>query len=69
MATPLTDLGESLRGVLGIAEIAVLLDMQPGSISVLRSRGQLPAPDARLAVTDLWLQDTVLEWAERTGRI
>jgi len=69
MARPLTQRGETLRGVLGVAEIAALLDMQPGTISVLRSRGQLPGPDARLAVTDLWLQDTIIDWAEQTGRI
>jgi predicted site-specific integrase-resolvase len=55
--------------LLGVAEIAALLGVRGQTVSVWRRRGQLPAPDVTVKAADLWLRETVVEWAKRTGRM
>lgn len=55
--------------LLGVADIARLLEVKPGTVTKWRKRRLFPAPDLRLSIGDAWLQGTVVEWAERTGRM
>lgn len=52
-----------------IAEIAEMLQVNPGTVSKWRRRGLLPEPDRRLAAADLWHSATIWEWAISTGRM
>ena len=59
----------ALADLLGVAEIAALLDVKAGTVTMWRQRGLLPPPALRLAATDLWTRPTVEEWAKATGRM
>jgi hypothetical protein len=51
-----------------MAEIANLLSVQKGTVHKWRHRGILPEPDYQLSIGPLWDEDTIAEWAEKTGR-
>jgi hypothetical protein len=45
--------------IYGIAEIARVLDADPGLVGKWRERHKLPAPDAELATGPAWLAETI----------
>ena len=54
--------------MLGAAEIAILLDVQPGTVSQWKFRRILPEADYVLHCGDLWTRHTIERWARMTGR-
>lgn len=54
--------------VLGTAEIAILLDVQVGTVSQWKFRNLLPKPEYRLRCGDLWTRHSIERWARVTGR-
>jgi ParB/RepB/Spo0J family partition protein len=55
--------------MVGMTEIAQLLEVKPATVAQWRQRGIFPDPDRILSGAPLWWESTVLEFAERTGRI
>lgn len=60
-----------LDQLLGINEVAELLEVTPNQVSVWAHRSKLPVPDVLLnnGKTQVWLRDTILEWASDTGKL
>ncbi len=54
--------------VVGITEIAVMFGVDRVSVSRWQSAGKLPPTDASLPKRPLWYRNTILKWAESTGR-
>lgn len=54
--------------LLGVAEIAELLNVKRQTVSAWRYRGILPPADYTFAAADLWQRDTIERWARQTGR-
>lgn len=57
--TTMTMAGERL---LTVNEIAEWLDLAPSTLYAYLTRGQMPEPDARYGVTNLWKESTIREW-------
>lgn len=55
--------------VVGLGEIAELLDVKQATAWVWRTRGDLPEPDAVVSKTPIWRRERILEWARVTGRL
>jgi len=55
--------------LLGIPEIARLLDVQRGTVGQWRFRNLLPDPDQKLQVTPAWWDSTIRAGAMSTGRL
>ena len=55
--------------LLGIGEIAHLLDVQRGTVGQWRFRQLLPDPDQKLQVTPAWWDSTIRAWAMSSGRL
>lgn len=53
---------------MGIAEIAHMLGEDRRTVAQWRSRGQMPEPDALLAMGPVWREETIARWARDTGR-
>lgn len=53
---------------LGIAEIAHLLEVKPGTVAQWRQRHIFPHPELTVNRLPAWWADTIIEWAEATGR-
>jgi hypothetical protein len=53
-----------------VNEVAEILDVEPATVSTWKSRKLMPKPDALLnkGTTRVWRIDTILEWANATGR-
>ncbi len=58
------------NNLIGIAGIARLIGLTPGTVKLMRAQGKLPAPDEVVdGRTILWRSSTILEWDEtRTKR-
>ena len=54
--------------LLGVAEVATLLQVKPQTVSQWRHRNLFPDPDVTTARADLWERSTVERWARTTGR-
>jgi len=47
----------------GIAGVARLIGLTPGTVKVMRAHGKLPEPDVVVdSRTKLWKESTILEW-------
>ncbi len=55
--------------LVGIGEIAELLNVKRGTVGQWRHRGVLPDPDQMLLVTPVWWETTIIKWAKETGRL
>lgn len=60
-----------LEHVLGVAEVADLLEVGRDTVRKWRSRSssRFPDPAVRLAATPIWLRGDVEDWALATGRL
>lgn len=54
--------------LVGIAEIAIRLDVQRATVDQWRRRGVLPEPEWDLAGGPIWRWSTIRAWAVETGR-
>ncbi len=54
---------------IGLAEIAVLLEVRRPTCDKWRSRGVLPEPDMTISGTPAWWRDTIIGFATHTGRM
>jgi hypothetical protein len=69
-AAELTDRPEPIVGpVVGLAEIAELLDVRPATAYQWMRRRRLPEPDVNLAIGPVWWLSTIQGWATETGRL
>lgn len=57
------------RTLVGIPEIAQALEVAPATVSIWRQRGIFPKPAAIVSDRPAWRLETVLGWAEATGRL
>jgi hypothetical protein len=49
--------------LIGIAGVAHLIGLTPGTVKVMRARGDLPEPDVVVdGRTKLWEKSTIVEW-------
>lgn len=55
--------------LVGIAEIAQLLEISTRRVDVLSRQRDFPEPVASLIGGRVWLRDDVEQWARDTGRI
>ena len=55
--------------LVGIGEIAELLNVKRGTVGQWRHRGLLPPPDQMLKITPVWWESTIIAWAKKTGRL
>ena len=55
--------------ILGPAEVAGLLRVQPKTVSTWAARGILPPADLVLARVKIWKRSTIEAWAIQTGRM
>lgn len=70
-ATPSnTEIQISDSDVLGLQEIAILLDVRGRTPHAWKYRGRLPAPDySSINGLSAWKRSTVIRWAAETGRL
>jgi predicted DNA-binding transcriptional regulator AlpA len=54
--------------VIGLAEIAELLDVSRQTVDQWRTRGRLPEPDGTVGGRPAWRTETITAWAAQTGR-
>jgi hypothetical protein len=54
--------------LVGLAEIARMLDLPRSTVRVWRVRGHLPAPYTELASGPIWERKTIEEWARESLR-
>jgi hypothetical protein len=54
--------------VVGIAEVAVMLDINRATVRSWQLRGHLPAPDAELASGPIWRRSTITKWVAGAGK-
>lgn len=61
----------SLDELLGVNEVADLLDVRPNQVSVWAHRGKMPTPDVVLngGKTQVWVRDTIINWASDVGKL
>ena len=50
------------------AEIADMMKVHPVTVDRWRRDGVMPSPDATLRRGPVWERQTIIEWAEETGR-
>ena len=51
------------NNLIGVAGVAYLIGLTPGTVKVMRARGDLPKPDVVVdGRTKLWEKSTILEW-------
>ena len=55
--------------IVGPVEIAEMFGVHAVSVDRWRRDGILPEPDAWLRRGPVWLRETIVEWAEWTGRV
>jgi len=61
----------SVDELLGINEVAELLDVRPNQVSVWAHRSKMPIPDVVLngGRTPVWVRDTIINWAADVGKL
>lgn len=61
----------SVDELLGINEVAELLDVRPNQVSVWAHRGKMPIADVVLngGRTPVWVRDTIVNWASDVGKL
>lgn len=47
---------------MGVTEVARRLDVTRQTVAQWRSRGQMPEPDALLAMGPVWREETIAAW-------
>lgn len=51
------------NNLIGIAGVAALIGLTPGTVKVMRVQGKLPEPDVVVdGRTKLWEKSTIIEW-------
>ena len=60
--------GPDVGPVVGLAEVAELLCVQPTTAYQWRTRGLLPEPDMTVSRQPAWWLSTIQGWAAATGR-
>ena len=55
--------------ILGVHEVADLLDCHRVTVHKWLTAGKMPAPDQQLAAGPVWRESTIRRWAESTGRL
>ena len=61
--------GPGLNGwCMGVAEIAHALGVSRQTVAQWHARGQLPEPQAQLAMGPVWRETTIQRWAKESGR-
>lgn len=59
-----------LPPLVGLREVAELLQVARNTANVWRTRNVLPAPEAIVSgEVPVWRRSTIVEWARRTGRL
>jgi len=60
-----------LNELMGVNEVAELLDVKPALISTWAHRAKMPKPDVLLNAgkTQVWLRETIIDWAGETGKL
>lgn len=48
--------------LLGVAELAMVLEVRPNVVSMRMLRGNLPPPDFKLRATSCWYGATIEKW-------
>lgn len=48
--------------IVGLSEVAEIVGTSKAHIAMMRTRGQLPAPDATLACGPIWQRSTIDKW-------
>ena len=52
-----------MNNLIGIAGVAALIGLTPGTVKVMRAHGDLPDPDVVVdGRTILWREATIVEW-------
>jgi hypothetical protein len=54
--------------IVGMTEIASMLNVNVGAVKTWNRRGRLPAPDIRLSCGPIWRRSTIERWAREAGR-
>lgn len=54
--------------LIGLGEIAAMLQVKPKTPGIWRYRGVLPDPDMMVGNKPVWHRSTIVEWAKATGR-
>ena len=60
-----------LNELMGVNEVAELLNVKPNLISTWAHREKMPKPDVLINAgkTQVWLRTTIIEWAGETGKL
>ena len=60
-----------LDELMDVNEVAELLNVKPNLISTWSHRNKMPEPDVLLNAgkTQVWLRDTIVQWANDTGKL
>lgn len=48
--------------LLTVNEVAEWLGVEPNTLHAYLARGQMPEPDEKYGVTNLWKESTIKEW-------
>jgi hypothetical protein len=51
--------------VMGVAEVAALIGVAPKTVGAYLARGQMPAPDVKLACGPIWARETIEAWTAK----
>jgi hypothetical protein len=62
---------EDKPAIVGIAEIAEILDVPTTHVSMMVQRMTIPEPDWLVngGRTKVWLESTIYDWAKNTGKL
>ena len=60
-----------LNELMGVNEVAELLNVKPNLISTWAHRQKMPKPDVLINAgkTQVWLRETIVSWAGDTGKL
>lgn len=62
-------MSKSKPELVGVQEIAELLDVVHQTAKQWRARGVLPEPEWTVSGVPVWRKATILKWAKETGRL
>lgn len=62
---------EGKPSIVGIAEIAEILQVPTAHVSMMVQRMTIPEPDwiINSGRTKVWLKDNIMDWAKNTGKL